>query len=66
VEGAGPRNDGEFVIGREERVLIAVVVGVDDGKMPVVGSTRVMPTFEDGGASLVAGLDVMLGEDDSW
>ncbi len=42
-EGWG-RNDGEFVIVREEGVLIAVVVGVDNGKMPVVVSTRVTPT----------------------
>ncbi len=41
------------------------MVGVDDGKMSVIGSTRVMPTFKDGGAGLVVGLDVMLGEDDS-
>ncbi len=33
--------------------------------MPVVGSTRVMPTFNDGGPSLVDCLDIMLGEDDS-
>ncbi len=33
--------------------------------MPVVGSTRVTPTFEDGGASLVVGLGIILGEDDS-
>ncbi len=63
-EGWG-RNDGEFIIGREEGVLIAVVVRVDDGKMPVVSSTGVTPTFEDGGASLDIGLDIMLGEDDS-
>jgi hypothetical protein len=63
-EGRG-EEDGEVVIGREEGVLIAVAVGVDDGKMPVVGSTRVMPTFKDGGASLVIGLDIMLGEDNS-
>jgi hypothetical protein len=49
-------NDGEFVIGREEGVLIAVVVGVNDGKMP---------TFEDDGTSLVDCLEVMHGEDDS-
>jgi hypothetical protein len=55
-----------LVIGREEGVLIAVVVGVGNWKMPVVGSTRVTPTFEDGGASLVDYLDVMLGVDDSW
>jgi hypothetical protein len=61
----GRRNDGEFVIGREEGVLIAVVIEVDDGKMPVVGSTGVAPTFKNGGASLVVDLDVMLGEDDS-
>ncbi len=41
------------------------MVGVDNGKMPVIGSTGVMSTFKDGGASLVVGLDVMLGEDDS-
>jgi hypothetical protein len=52
-------------MGREEGVLIAVVVRVNDGKMSVVGSTGVMPTFEDGGASLVVGLDIMLGENDS-
>ncbi len=63
-EGWG-RSDGEFVIGREERVLIAVVVGVNDRKMPAVGSTGVMSTFKDGGTSLVVGLDIMLGEDDS-
>jgi hypothetical protein len=61
----GGRNDGEFVIGREEGVLIAVVVRVNNGKMPVIGSTGFTPTFEDGGASLVVGLDIMLGEDDS-
>ncbi len=32
--------------------------------MPVPGSTRVTPTFEDGGSGLVDYLDVMLGEDD--
>ncbi len=30
------------------------------GKMPVIGSTGVTPTFKDGGASLVDCLDVML------
>ncbi len=59
----GGRNDGEFIIEREQGVLIAVVVGVDNGKMPVVGSTGVTPTFKDGGPSLVDCLDVMLGED---
>ncbi len=49
----------------EEGVLIAVVVRVNNGKMPVVGSTGVMPTFKDGGTSLVVCLDIMLGEDDS-
>ena len=58
----GGRNDGEFVIGREEGVLIAVVVGVNNGKMPFVGSSGVTPTFEDDGTSLVIGLDIMLGE----
>jgi hypothetical protein len=32
--------------------------------MSVVGSTGVMPTFEDGGPGLVDCLDVILGEDD--
>ncbi len=59
------RNAGEFIIKREEGVLIAVVVGVNDGKMPVIGSTGVMPTFEDGGPGLVDCLDIILGEDDS-
>jgi hypothetical protein len=31
----GGENDGEFIIGREEGVLIAVVVGVNNGKMSV-------------------------------
>jgi hypothetical protein len=61
----GGRNDGEFIIGREEVVLVAVVIGVNNGKMPVVGSTGVMPTFKYSGASLVVCLDVMLGEDGS-
>ncbi len=61
----GGRNNGEFVFGREDGVLIAVVVGVNDGKMPVAGSTGVMSTFKDGGTTLVVGLDIMLGEDDS-
>ncbi len=52
----GGRNDGEFVSGREEGVLIAIVVRVNDGKMPVIGSTGVTPTFEDGSTSLVVGL----------
>ncbi len=60
----GGRNAGEFVIRREEGVLIAVVVGINDGKMLVPGSTGVTPTFKDGGSSLVDCLDVMLGEDD--
>ncbi len=60
----GWRNDDDFVIGREEGVLIAVVVGVDNGKMLVVHSTGVTPIFKDGGASLVLCLDIMLGEDD--
>ncbi len=50
---------------REEGVLIAVVVKVDNEKMPVVGSTGVTPTFKDCGASLVVCFDIMLGEDDS-
>jgi hypothetical protein len=33
--------------------------------MPVAGFAGVMPTVKDGGTSLVVGLDVMLGEDDS-
>ncbi len=41
------------------------MIGVNNGKMPVVGSTGVTPTFKDGGASMVVGLDFMLGEDDN-
>jgi hypothetical protein len=41
------------------------VISIDEGKMPVVGPTGVMPTFKNGGASLVVGLDVVLGEGDS-
>jgi hypothetical protein len=41
------------------------VIQVNDGKMPVIGSTGVAPTFKDGEVSLVVGLDIMLGEDDS-
>ncbi len=32
--------------------------------MPIVGPTRVLPTFKDGGACLILSLDVVLGEDD--
>jgi hypothetical protein len=46
-------------------VVIAVVIRIDDGKMLVVGSNGVAPTFKDDGTSLVLGLDVMLGEADS-
>jgi hypothetical protein len=49
----------------EEGVLIAVVVRGNDGKMPVIGSTGVTPTFEDVSTSLVVCLDIMLGEDES-
>jgi hypothetical protein len=57
------RNAGEFVIGREEGVLIAVEVRVNNGKMAVVGSTAVTPTFKDGGPSLVDCIDIILGKD---
>ncbi len=33
--------------------------------MPIIGSSRVMPTFKDGGACLVVGLDIVLGKGDS-
>ncbi len=33
--------------------------------MPIVGPSRVMPTLKDGGACLVVGLDIVLGEGDS-
>ncbi len=32
--------------------------------MPIVGPTGVLPTFKDGGASLILSLDVVLGEGD--
>ncbi len=41
------------------------MISIDEGKMPVIGPTGVAPTFEDGGACLVVGLDVVLGEGDS-
>ncbi len=41
------------------------MISINEGKMPVAGPTRVMPTFKDGGASLVVGLDVVLGEGDN-
>jgi hypothetical protein len=41
------------------------VIRINDRKMPVVGSTGATPTFKDGGASLVVGLGVVLGEDGS-
>jgi hypothetical protein len=40
------------------------VVSVNEGKMPIVGPTGVLPTFKDGGASLILSLDVVLGEGD--
>ncbi len=41
------------------------MIGIDEGKMPIVGPTRFAPTLEDGGACLVVGLDIVLGEGDS-
>jgi hypothetical protein len=32
--------------------------------MPIVGPTGVAPTLEDGGACLIVGLDIVLGEGD--
>ncbi len=32
--------------------------------MLIVGPTRVVPTLEDGGACLIVGLDIVLGEGD--
>jgi hypothetical protein len=33
--------------------------------MPNIGPTRVAPTLEDGGACLILGLNIVLGEGDS-
>ncbi len=59
------RNYGEFIIRRDKGVSIAVVISINEGKMPIVGPTGVAPTLKDGGACLVLGLDIMLGEGDT-
>ncbi len=61
----GERNNGSIVVRGEQGVIISVVVLFDNGKMPIVGSSRVLPTLKDGGACLVVGLDIVLGEGDS-
>jgi hypothetical protein len=60
----GGRNHGSIVVRGEQGVIIAVVVFIDEGKLPIVGSSRVAPTLKDSGACLVVGLDVVLGEGD--
>ncbi len=40
------------------------MISIDEGEMPIVGPTGVLPTFDDGGACLILGLDVVLGEGD--
>jgi hypothetical protein len=63
--GSGGGSGGEMLVSLSlEGKRESVVVGVDDEKMPVIGSTGVTPTFEDGGSSLVDCLDIILGEDD--
>jgi hypothetical protein len=46
----GGRNDGGVVIRREQGVIIAVVIFINEGKMPIVGPSRVAPALQDGGA----------------
>ncbi len=41
------------------------MIGINEGKMPIAGPSGVRPTLKDGGACLVVGLDIMLGEGDS-
>ncbi len=37
---------------------------INEAEMPIIGSSGVVPTLEDGGACLVVGLDIMYGEGD--
>ncbi len=44
------RYDGGFVVRGEQGVVISVVICINKGKMPFMGSTRVVPALKDGGA----------------
>ncbi len=41
------------------------MISINEGETPIVGLSGIMPTLKDGGACLVVGLDIMLGEGDS-
>ncbi len=41
------------------------MVCIDEGKMSIVDPSGVAPALMNGGACLVVGLDIMLGEGDS-
>ena len=56
--GVGNYHTNQFVIRREKGIFIAVVIIVNEVKMPIVGPTGVSPTFEDGGTCLILSLDV--------
>jgi hypothetical protein len=60
----GGRNDGGVVVRGEHGVIIAVEICINKGKMPIVGSSWVTPAIKNGGACLVIGLDIVLGEGD--
>ncbi len=46
----GRRNDGGVIIRGEQGNIIAVVICINKGKMPIVSSSGVMPTLKDASA----------------
>jgi hypothetical protein len=46
----GGRNAGGFIIRRKQGVIIAVMISIDEGNMPSIGTSRVAPTLKHGGA----------------
>jgi hypothetical protein len=61
----GRRDDGGVVVRGEQEVIIAVVICINKGMMPIVGPSVVVPALKDGGTCLVIGLGIVLGEGDS-
>ncbi len=61
----GGKNDGGVIVRWEQGIIIAVVISINEGKMLIVGPSGVAPALKDGGAYLVVGLDIVLGEGDS-